>query len=48
VKTEVVALIPALNEAGTIAQVVRGVTRHVRGVVVVDDGSSDRTGALAA
>ena len=39
----VVALIPALNEAGTIADVVRGVATHVARVVVVSDGSTDGT-----
>jgi glycosyltransferase involved in cell wall biosynthesis len=44
---QVVALVPALNEEGTICDVVEGVQRHVSGVVVVDDGSSDGTAALA-
>ncbi|HUE85538.1 MAG TPA: glycosyltransferase family 2 protein [Vicinamibacterales bacterium] len=43
----VVALIPALNEAGTIRGVVEGVRPHVSAVVVVDDGSTDDTSALA-
>lgn len=43
----VVALIPALNEAGTIQEVVVGVKPHVRSVIVVDDGSHDGTGELA-
>ena len=43
----VVALIPALNEAGTIREVVDGVLPHVRSAVVVDDGSADATAALA-
>jgi glycosyltransferase involved in cell wall biosynthesis len=43
----VVALIPALNEAGTIREVVDGVRPHVRSAVVVDDGSADETSALA-
>lgn len=47
-KTAVVALIPALNEATTIAQVVRGIIPHVVDVVVVDDGSVDGTGGIAA
>jgi glycosyltransferase involved in cell wall biosynthesis len=42
-----VALIPALNEARTIAQVITGVAPFVRQVVVVDDGSVDGTGELA-
>lgn len=46
-KTHVVALIPALNEAATIRQVVQGVSPHVREVVVIDDGSSDETAGLA-
>ena len=43
----VVAVIPALNEAGTIREVVEGVRPYVSAVVVVDDGSSDQTAALA-
>jgi glycosyltransferase involved in cell wall biosynthesis len=43
----VVALVPAFNEAGTIRDVVEGVQPHVREVIVVDDGSSDGTAALA-
>jgi glycosyltransferase involved in cell wall biosynthesis len=44
--------IPALNEEPTVAEVVRGVPREIPGigsieVVVVDDGSSDRTGERA-
>jgi glycosyltransferase involved in cell wall biosynthesis len=37
------ALIPAYNEAATIADVVRGVRRFVSQVLVVDDGSVDGT-----
>lgn len=40
---KVAALIPAFNEAGTIAQVVAGVRPHVDHVLVVDDGSGDGT-----
>lgn len=40
-------VIPALNEAATIASVVRGVAPYGQ-VVVVDDGSTDATGTLAA
>jgi glycosyltransferase involved in cell wall biosynthesis len=43
-----VALIPAFNEAGTIQDVVRGVLGSVEHVVVVDDGSTDATGAQAS
>jgi glycosyltransferase involved in cell wall biosynthesis len=39
----VAALIPAYNEAATIADVVRGVRRFVSHVLVVDDGSADGT-----
>lgn len=44
---DLVAVIPALDCSATIAEVVRGVRGHVARVVVVDDGSSDGTGALA-
>jgi len=42
-------LIPAFNEASTIAEVISGVRAHVpdAAVVVVDDGSSDETFARA-
>ena len=43
----VLALIPAYNEAETIADVVAGVSAHCPDVVVVDDGSTDDTAALA-
>ena len=43
----VCALIPAFNEAATIADVVTGVKPHVQAVVVVDDGSADETAARA-
>ena len=42
-----VALIPAFNEARTIATVVEGVRAAVDRVIVVDDGSSDGTGERA-
>lgn len=41
------ALIPALNEAGTIAQVVSRVSPHVGAICVVDDGSTDGTAEAA-
>jgi glycosyltransferase involved in cell wall biosynthesis len=41
------ALIPAFNAERTLPPVVRGVREYLADVVVVDDGSSDRTGAVA-
>lgn len=41
------ALIPAFNEAGTIAQVVSRVSPHVIAICVVDDGSTDGTAEAA-
>jgi glycosyltransferase involved in cell wall biosynthesis len=38
-----VLVIPALNEAATIRDVVRRALRHVQRVIVVDDGSNDST-----
>lgn len=43
----VMAIVPALNEAGTVAQVVTGLRNRITRVVVVDDGSSDATADLA-
>jgi glycosyltransferase involved in cell wall biosynthesis len=45
---KVCALIAAFNEERSIGAVVEGVRRFVPDVVVVDDGSTDRTAALAA
>ena len=42
------ALIPAFNEAGPLADVIRRAQPHVREVVVVDDGSTDATSAVAS
>jgi hypothetical protein len=42
-----VAVIPALDEEGAIAGVVRGIRPHVDVVVVVDNGSRDATAARA-
>jgi glycosyltransferase involved in cell wall biosynthesis len=42
------ALIPAYQAEETAGQVVRGARRHVERVLVVDDGSTDRTGERAA
>lgn len=44
---EIIALIPAYNEVAYIANVVAGALKHVP-TVVVDDGSTDKTGAAAA
>jgi len=46
-KTQCAAVIPCLNEAGHIAQVVMAVRRFVPTVFVVDDGSRDDTGVIA-
>jgi glycosyltransferase involved in cell wall biosynthesis len=42
-----IAIVPAFNEARTIADVVNGLTGVVDRVLVVDDGSSDGTAAIA-
>jgi glycosyltransferase involved in cell wall biosynthesis len=44
---EIIALIPAYNEARYIADVVKRTLAHLP-VIVIDDGSSDGTGAAAA
>lgn len=44
---KVCALIPAFNEAATVGRVVSGAGAHVAQVLVVDDGSTDRTADLA-
>ncbi|MEV4388812.1 glycosyltransferase, partial [Micromonospora sp. NPDC049580] len=46
----VLIIIPALNESGSIADVVGEVRGELPGVdvLVVDDGSTDRTAAVAA
>jgi len=43
----VCALIPAFNEAAHIDEVVRGATKHVHVVVLIDDGSRDGTAEIA-
>jgi glycosyltransferase involved in cell wall biosynthesis len=43
----VIALIPALNAEGSIGGVIRAALPHVAKVLVIDDGSSDRTGEVA-
>jgi glycosyltransferase involved in cell wall biosynthesis len=44
------AIVPALNEAGSIAQTVAEIREHAAGfdVLVIDDGSTDDTAAIAA
>lgn len=41
------AVVPCLNEERTIADVIKGIRRHVSHVLVVDDGSKDNTASLA-
>lgn len=44
----VAIVIPAYNEERTIIEVIRGLKQHgIARLIVVDDGSSDRTGELA-
>ena len=46
--TSICALIAAYNEERHVADVVRGTARFASPVFVVDDGSTDRTGSVAA
>lgn len=41
--TSIVAIVPAYNEADTVAEVVRSAALHVDDVIVIDDNSSDDT-----
>lgn len=45
--TQCAAVIPCLNEAASISELVAVVRRRVPAVYVVDDGSTDRTGTIA-
>jgi glycosyltransferase involved in cell wall biosynthesis len=40
-------VIPAYNEEGTISQVIKEVRKYTENVIVIDDGSKDRTAQLA-
>lgn len=44
---KIIAVIPAYNESGRIRSVVEGTSKFVWRVIVVDDGSSDDTAAVA-
>ena len=48
-RSSYLAVVPAYNEAGTVAAVVRSIREHAPGfdVVVIDDGSTDGTGEVA-
>ncbi len=43
----IIAVIPAFNEENNIASVVKGTLNYANEVVVVNDGSSDKTGLVA-
>ncbi len=45
---ECAAIIPCLNEAATIADLIRGVRSFLPSILVVDDGSTDSTATRAA
>ena len=46
-RVECAGVVPCLNEAASIGPLVEGVRKHIRTVVVVDDGSRDTTTATA-
>jgi len=47
--SDVLVIVPALNEAATVASVVTAIRQHLDAeVLVVDDGSSDATASVAA
>ena len=47
-RRRITVVIPAKNEAATVAEIVRGAHRHAGEVIVMDGSSSDDTGRLAA
>jgi glycosyltransferase involved in cell wall biosynthesis len=44
---KITAVIPALNEENTIGRIIQGIKKYTDEVVLVDDGSSDNTAAIA-
>ena len=46
-KPNIFVIIPAFNEESQITSVVRSVAKHCDTVIVVDDGSSDKTSEAA-
>lgn len=47
VRTNVVAVVPCLNEARTVGPIISGLLSTVGKVIVVDDGSTDDTSSIA-
>lgn len=47
-KRTIIAIIPAYNESETIGKVVAETSNYVSSVIVIDDGSADSTGEVAA
>jgi glycosyltransferase involved in cell wall biosynthesis len=45
---KILALIPAYNAAERVGSVIQGITRYMSEIVVIDDGSNDGTGQMAA
>ena len=45
-RLEVIVVIPTYNNAGTITEVIRGISRYSRHILVVNDGSTDNTADL--
>jgi len=46
-ENKVIAVIPALNEEGTISKVIKGVKKYVDEIILVDDASTDKTAIIA-